>query len=240
MRAALLLVPAALGTVALTGCQSTQDKSAELGKRATNLKQQAGVTVTTRNADVKVLDTRVLNDANGSAVVVRLDNTAGRPQVDVPVAVTVRSAADRAVFTNDAPGLDKSLTHAFVLPTGESTWVNDQVFATEKPASADVKVGVPDGAPPATLPAFKVSGARLDRDPVSGLSAIGVVANPGKTLQQKVLVTAIARRDGKVVAAGRGVIPKIKPGRRARFRVFFIGSPRGADLTVTAQPTKVG
>lgn len=239
MRTALLLVPAALGAMALAGCQSTQDKSSELAKQATDLKQQSGVTVTKQNPDVTVLGTNVLTDENGSAVVVRLDNTARRPQVNVPVAVTVKGSTDKAVFTNDAPGLDKSLTHAFVLPSGESVWVNDQVFATEKPASADVKVGAPEDGTPAALPAFKVSGVRLDQDPVSGLSAIGVVANPGKDLQQKVLVTAIARKGGKVVAAGRGVIPKIKPGRRARFRIFFIGSPKGAELTVTAQPTQV-
>lgn len=238
MRRAALMLPA-LGALALAGCQSTQHKSARLAAQATDVEQQRGVTVTRPNADVKVLGTSVLTDANGSAVVVRLDNTSRRTQLSVPVALTVRNAADQAVFTNDAPGLDRSLTHAFVLPAGESAWVNDQVFASDRPASADVQVGAPRAraaSPPAT---FRVSGVRLDRDPVSGLSAVGLVANPGRELQQKVLVTAVARKGRRVVAAGRGVIPKIRAGRRARFRVFFIGSPRGAQLTVTAQPTRL-
>lgn len=236
-RAAAVL--ALLGALGAAGCQSTQDKSAKLAAQATGLERQQGVTITRENADVKVLGTSVLTDANGSAVVVRLDNTAEATQVDVPVAVTVKSAADKAVFTNDAPGLDKSLTHAFVLPSGESVWVNDQVFATEKPRSAEAKVGAPEASAPASLPDLRVTGVRLDQDPVSGLSAVGVVSNPSAEFQQKVLVTALARKGGKVVAAGRGVVPKIKPGKRARFRVFFIGSPKGAEVTVTAQPTRI-
>lgn len=236
--------PAAAGlallcAVAAAGCESTQDKSAALAAQATDLEQQEGVKVTRENADVRVLGTSLLTDENGSAVVVRLDNTSRRPQTSVPVAVTLRSAGGEPVYTNDAPGLDRSLTHAFVLPAGESVWVNDQVFASEKPASADAKVGPAERDGASRTASFEVSGVRLDEDPVSGMSAIGVVRNPSGDEQRKVLVTAVARRGGRVVAAGRGVIPKVRPRARARFRVFFIGAPERAELSVSAQPTQV-
>jgi hypothetical protein len=238
--------PLALGLAALVaatvaGCESTQDKSAKLSKQAGTIKTQKGVTVTKENADVRVLGTSVITDANGSAVVVRMRNTSSRPQADVPVAVDVTDAAGKTVFTNTKPGLERSLTHAVLLPAGrDAVWVNDQVFATQPPKGATAKVGPAQGSPPAAAPAVRVSGVRLSQDPVSGLGAVGVLTNPGSQDVRRVLLTAIARRGTQIVAAGRGVVPRVRAGKRARFRLFFIGSPKGATLSVTAQPSPTG
>ncbi len=61
--------------VAVSACQSSQAKNAELAKRgATILKEEEGVTVNQTSSTVKVVDTAVLSDANGAAVVVTLQN----------------------------------------------------------------------------------------------------------------------------------------------------------------------
>jgi hypothetical protein len=48
----------------------------------------------------------------------------------------------------------------------------------------------------------------------------------------------VARRGGRVVAAGRGQIKALKVGARpAPYVSFFIGDPAGADISVEAPPT---
>lgn len=237
----LLLGLAVLLALGASGCESTQDKSARLAKESGGLATQQGVTVTKANSDVQVLGTSVVTDENGSAVVVRLRNSSARAQANVPVALAVQDAAGKTVFTNATPGLERSLTHAALVPArGEAVWVNDQVFATEPPKTASAKVGAPEGAPPPDAAAIRVGRVSLTQDPVSGLAATGSVTNPGSKDQRRVLVTAVATRGGMVVAAGRGIVARVRAAKRARFRVFFIGSPKGADLQVTAAPSPAG
>ena len=51
------------------------------------------------------------------------------------------------------------------------------------------------------------------------------------------MLYAIATKNGKVVAAGRGLIPKLKVGGKPEtYHIFFIGKPTGADVTVIAPP----
>jgi hypothetical protein len=47
-------------------------------------------------------------------------------------------------------------------------------------------------------------------------------------------------RGGRIVAAGRAVLPEVGAGQRAPFQVFFIGSPQGAQLQASAPPTTLG
>jgi hypothetical protein len=180
----------------------------------------------------------VITDENGSAVVVRLENEAGRTLADVPIGLAVQDAAGETVFRNDTPGLQRSLTHAALLERGRSIWVNDQVFATSPPERAKVTVGASDKRPPEPLPDLSTSGVRLIEDPVSGTAATGFVRNGGDAELRRVLVTGIAERGEKVVAAGRAIVPRVKAGKRVRFRIFFIGDPKGAELTATAQPSE--
>jgi hypothetical protein len=52
-----------------------------------------------------------------------------------------------------------------------------------------------------------------------------------------VLITIVGTKGRKVVAAGRGVVAKLKPNKAARYSVFFIGNPKGANLEISATPT---
>ena len=92
---------------------------------------------------MKVLSTDVLQDENGTAVVVRLRNT-GKPRAGAGAGRDrrARRAAASPLFRNDAPGLEPSLVRVPLLRPGEEfVWVNDQVAAAGEPARVKAKVG---------------------------------------------------------------------------------------------------
>lgn len=234
-----LTVFALLGLALLvSACDSTQDKADRLSKDGGEAFTQEGLQVTRRNPDVEVVSTAVLQDANGGAAVVTMRNRSKRGMVRVPVAIDVRGTGRESVFRNDAPGLEPSLVEApLVPPGGEFTWVNDQVVAAERPRAVKARIGPARGAAPARPPRIVVSRPRLESDSVSGVAAVGKVMNRSKVEQRKLVIYAVARRGGRVVAAGRGQIMRVKAGRRAGYRIFFIGNPKGARLSLEAPPT---
>ncbi len=67
--------------------------------------------------------------------------------------------------------------------------------------------------------------------------AVGKVTNRSDVEQRNLTVFAVARKDGRVVAAGRGAVERLKPRASATYQVFFIGNPEGARLTLAAPPT---
>lgn len=221
------------------GCESTQEVSARLEKesKATLLNQQ-GVSVAGRsNPDVELGEPTVLQDANGTAVAIELRPKGGRTLGRVPLVVTLQDAAGKPLGANDAPGLDPSLTGVPVLPSGDPVlWVNDQLIATGRPATAEVKAGE---AKPFTgeIPALTLVPGPLEQDETSGASAIGKVTNDSAVEQRDVIVTVVARRGEKVVAAGRGQIPRLRAKATVAYQVFFIGDPTGAQLETSVLPT---
>ena len=57
----------------------------------------------------------------------------------------------------------------------------------------------------------------------------------------RLLLYAVAREGDRVVAAGRGAIEQLKAEPKPLpYNIYFIGDPRGADVTVTAFPTLPG
>jgi hypothetical protein len=235
-RAAIVLVLAI--PLALTACQSTQDKSARLARSGKGLLAEKGLAVHAESKDVKVVSTDVLRDENGTAAVVALRNASRRELAQVPVAIDVRGAARKSVFRNEQPGLEPTLAHVPLI-RGEQRlfWVNDQVSPTARPRSVTARVGRAAAVDAKRIPRIAVSGARLVTDAVSGIAAEGLVANHSKVDQRKLVIFAVARRGGRIVAAGRAQVARLKPGKRARFQVFFIGDPSGAKLELAAPPT---
>ena len=232
----------ALVLVALLGlgCESTQDKSARLEREGAGaIDEQKGVVVSRESKDVKVLSTTVLQDENGTAAVVRMRNSARSALTQVPVSIDVRARTGRSVFRNNDAGLEPTLVRVPLLRPGEEfTWVNDQVAVSGKPRAVRAKVG--EASPlRGTPPRVTVTAPRLEQDPVSGVAATGFVANRSRVEQRKLVVFAVARKGGRVVAAGRAQINRLKAGKRARYTVFFIGDPRGARITLEAPPTSL-
>lgn len=233
--AAVVLLAGALAT---TGCESSQDRSARLRKQGNTLLKGGTRTVVIRsNPEVKVLGTVAIQDRNGSAAVVSLRNTSAHTWLNVPVDIDVRGANGRSIFRNNAVGIENSLTGPSLLaPHADMAWVNDQVAAAGAPKAVVAKVGI-GTSPPAVPPKIDVTPPHQEIDPTSGLSAVGMVTNRSSIPQRKLVLYCVARRNGRIVAAGRGGIDVLKPHKPTRYTIFFIGNPRGAALTVAAPPT---
>ena len=237
LAAALALLAA--GTL-VSACESTQDKSAKLAKEAKKVVQAKGLTVTKENPDVSVLSTAVVHDENGTAAVVELRNKTSKPLVALPLAIEVTDSAGKSLFKNNAAGLAPSLVQAALIPPhGKLAWVDDQVQVSVDPHAVKAKVGIPPKATPGEdkPPEIVVGAPHFENDDISGLAAVGRVTNKSKTDQRKLTIFAVARKGGRVVAAGRGQIDRLKAGKGATYHIFFIGNPKGAQLTVSAPPT---
>lgn len=237
---ALLATGATLVAFGAAGCESTQDKSSKLSQEGSRAFERTGLRIKTPSKDVEVIGTTTLQDPNGTAVAVRLRNTSDRLLVKVPLAIDVQDGGGTSLFRNDASGLDPSLVGIATLrPKEEVTWVNDQVVATDKPAKV-VAVAGAEGR------ALNGSGPRLtlqqitQSDDVAGITVKGFVMNKSQVEQRDLVIYAVATRGGQVVAAGRGQVPRVKPGQRARFTTFFIGDPTGAKLDLAVPATSLG
>ncbi|HEX6391333.1 MAG TPA: hypothetical protein VFZ89_17855 [Solirubrobacteraceae bacterium] len=237
MRAVALIAVAALG---LQACESSQSKSRKLAKQAVGQAKLTTVSAGATNPDVKAADTTILAGKDGTkAIVVALEDRGG-PQAAVPILITAKDKAGKPVFKNDLQGLQTSLQEmASVRPGGSAYWVHDQVVAATLPKSVDVAIGKPKAPAPREIPEIALEGVKYDTDP-AGLIATGVVKNRSKITQRNMPIYAVAKKDGKIVAAGRALIDKLDPEPQKRptiFRIFFVGDPRGADLDVRAVPS---
>ena len=227
-----------LGLPFLAACESSQDKNARLKAQGTGLEAEKAVSVGRENPDVKVAEKTSITDENGTAVIVRLDSSSSRDQVDLPIIFELTDASGEPVGDNAVPGIQRTLTHATVVPARkESWWVNDQVVAAGEASTVKVQVGTSTTPVPKEILDFKPTEPVLRNDPIDGIVASGKVTNPTGQEQRKVLITIVGTRGRKVVAAGRGVVAKLKPNKAARYSVFFIGNPKGAKLEISATPT---
>lgn len=234
----------ALAGVALvvTGCQSTQDKSAKIAAELGPVKLEKGLKITQQSKDVEVVSSTLLSDQNGSAVIVRLRNKSSQGLVGVPIAIDVLDAKGKSVYRNDIPGIEPALAAVPFIPAGgETEWVHDQVLAAGKPTKVEVKVG--EGGEPFSgeQPKIAVSDPKIEGDPYSGLLAGGNVENESGEDLERLLLYAVATKGGKIVAAGRGAIEPLKAKPKPiPYNIYFIGDPKGAEVKVSQFPTLPG
>jgi len=229
-----LALAVAMG-VTLSACQSSQDKATAIRNQA-QASAPKPLVIPKPNRDVKVEGTTLLHDENGDAVVVELRNESSKTLVNVPILLDIRSGK-QTLYKNDTAGIDFGLNHvALIKPHETFDWVNDQLTGEGK--TVKVTVGQPEGKPPAgQLPPFAVSEPRLGHD-FSGVKVSGEVRDDSKVDQSHLILFAVARQGGRIVAAGRGQIKKLKHGAKpAPYVIYFIGDPTGADVTVEAPPT---
>jgi hypothetical protein len=243
-RAALVLV-----ALALTGCETTAEKSAKLERAAK--RQQAGpaggplarrgLSISRQSTKVRVIASTVLRSSEGDAVVLTLRNTSAGSLRDVPIEITVRDARGRSVYANDVPGLSAALVSAPLLPAhGTTIWIDDQIVATGTPMSVSAKIGEGSSASGA-IPRLSVERAHLAEDATSGPAVEGDLVNHSTINQRELVVDALARRGGQVVAAGRAVLPQAAgQGAPTHFQLYLIGDSSGAHLELSASPTTLG
>ena len=238
-RSVITVAVAAVAATSLGACASTQEKSAKLKSEAKKVVNAKGLDLTGTNKDVKVLDTTVLHDQYGTAAVVYLENLKPTSIGAVPVAIDVRNAAGKSIFRNNGSGLDTSLVSAPLLEGRKKTvWVNNQITGVGA-KKVLVKVGTPKAPTvPAPPPKITLSKIKTDHDS-DGIFVTGVIVNHSKILQKRLVITCVAHKGGKIVAAGRGIIDKVPPAptkKPVRFSIYFIGNPTGAKLGFSAPP----
>ena len=236
------ILSAVLVTFALVGagCESTQEKSARLEKTAHHTRlAERGLTVVRQSTEVSVLGAVLVHGSEGAAAVVTLRNASAHTLRDVPIAITVKNAHGGTVFQNNAPGLEAALTSLGSLPAhGVATWVDDQIPASGAPASVSAIVGEASIASGA-LPLVEIGGVHPSEESGSATAA-GTVRNRSSVTQQSLVVYVLARRAGRVVAAGRAILPEVAPAASTPFQAFFIGSPHGASLQASAPASTFG
>jgi hypothetical protein len=224
----------ALAAGALSGCESTTAKAEKIAAKGTAAFEAKGVQVGRVDRDVQVVGTHVVHDANGTAVVVDLRNRGRRAIGAVPVALTVTGAGGKALWRNDAPGLQDALVRVPELPPGKRVaWVNDQVLAVGAPKAAKARVG--RGGPARDVPEVVASSPRLEGD-AGTVTARGTVQNRSREDLRELVVAGVARDGDRVVAAGRSIVPRLRPGASAPYAIYFIGDPRRGSLRVQATP----
>ncbi len=244
MRAAALV----LAALALTACESSQEENAKLEKIAKREAAEArrhgilakrGLSIRRQSTRVTVSATAVLHSSEGTAAVVTLRNRSSTTLRDIPIEITVRDASRASIYSNDTPGLASALVAVPLLGAhGSTTWIDDQVQAAGTPASVSVKVG--EGEPvTGTVPRLDVRSAHLTHG-ASSTEAEGKLVNSSAVSQRELVLYAVARRAGRIVAAGRALIPQAEAGTSTSFQVFFIGNPQGAQIEVSAPPSTFG
>lgn len=233
---ALVALSAMLGS----GCESSQEKSRRLQEQAQRSLHAAGVRVGAQNSAVVVERTSLLRGSDGWAVAALLRNRSTQVQSSLPVSIALRDRRGRIVFRNDAPGLERSLTHVARIDPGQQIWwVNDQAYPTATPVRVEVKVGAGRAAAAAARAVAadraQVEGVTVVRDPVSGWEAVGTVRSAAGRDLREVIVTCVALRAGRVVAAGRARIERLRGNKPQRFHAFLLGGdPRGARVAARA------
>jgi hypothetical protein len=224
----------------LSGCESSQEKSAKLERAAKLAVRSApkGLSIARPSKRVRATATSVVTSSEGTAALVTLHNSSAVAERDVPVAITVHNAAGATVYTNTLPGISHQLTSAPLVPAhGSLLWIDDQVPATggqARSVTALVGEGTPAGG---AAPSITVTGAHIVDDPSNGIGGEATVSNHSSTEQRELVVFATALRGGRVVAAGRAVVPQLAAGGSASVQVFFVGNPAGAQLRLSAPAT---
>jgi hypothetical protein len=234
---------AALGlTLALAGCQSTAERSAKLEREARlhPVAAARGLSISHVSSRVKVIGTSVLRSAEGAVAIVELRNTSVRALRSVPIAVTVTDASGRTLYQNNGAGLEATLVSVPSLPPHQTfTWIDDQVPPSGNPAAVSARVGKAS-AIGGSVPLMVVAGVHLIEDPTNGVGAAGTVSNRSGVAQSRLVMFGVARRGGRIVAAGRAVLPEVPAGSELPFQIFFVGDPHGAQLQVSAPATTAG
>jgi hypothetical protein len=230
-----------LGAVSLAGCETTAEKSAKLEKAAKRIApaQQQGLSIAHESSIVKVQSATLVHGTEGTAAVLTLHNSSARTIREIPISISLKDAHGVSVYTNGTPGLAKTLTSLALLPAhGDGVWVDDQIPGTSAKTLA-TKIG--EGRPASgALPRMALSEAKLAQDPSGAATVEGTITNSSSMGQSELVVYALARKGSHVIAAGRAVLASLTPGASAPFQAFFVGSPTGARLQLSAPPTALG
>lgn len=217
-------------SVTATACESTEQESAKIASR----EQAAAASALKLGAidrQVHVSDATLVSGGGRMAVAVRLTSSSTRTLVEVPLLAEVTGAGGKVLYTNATPGLEASLQHVALLRPHQSTWwVDDQVLITKHETGVVLRVGTGSHAHSrSSVVDLAATGVHATQQGGSSLVSGKLIRHGGRG-HGKVLVSVVALKGGRVVAAGRTVLGSPSGGS---FTVFLIGSAAGAKLTTS-------
>jgi hypothetical protein len=232
-RSVLLLAALALG-----GCETTAEKSAQLEREAKRFAVKSqGISIAKPSAFVKVLSAQVVHGSQSTAAVVTLRNTGPSAVRDVPIEITVRGSRGNVLFQNNTAGLEAALTSVALLKPGAQTiWIDDQVQTAEAPSGVTAEVGEGAGAP-SHVPQLLVDSIAPAEGAGGVPAATGTVHNESTVAQRNLVIYAVALRGGKIVGAGRALLPELASHGSSKVEVYFAGQIKGAQIQMSAAPT---
>ena len=238
MRASLALAVAA--ALLATGCETTQERSAQIGR---SLGHQGAATgrlhLGAANRGVHVLRSAVVRAGSQSAVAVELSNPGGRAQASFPVLIAVRDAHGRTVYRNDTEGIEPSLQRLALLPAHTSEWWVDNEVLAAAPTSVSVAVGASAAVVPHTTPLITTSGANASAS-FPGPHVSVTLSNRSASVQHGLAVYAVILDGGRVVGAGRAIVAQLAAHASASVVIPVIGSVDGRTISITAAPGQLG
>lgn len=238
MRAAAAAFAAGLIVLGASGCETTQEQSAKIAR---TLGHQSAIAGTTRlgaaNRDVRIGREVLLTAAGQSAVALELTNTSTRAQTDFPVLIEVLDAKGRAVYRNNTTGIEPSIQQlALLAPHATAWWVDNEVLASGGvPKTATGQLGAATAQAPSTLPSITTEAVSAS-DSFPGPHVSATVRNRSTIAQRQLPVYAVALRGGRVVGAGRAIIPSLAPGASAQVQVPMVGSVSESTISLTVAP----
>jgi hypothetical protein len=235
VRLALLLL--LLAALVLAGCESNFDRNARAALEGHKLLgANRKITIARANRDVKVRRAVLVSSGGAYAAAVELRNRGRRAQAGVPLLIDVRSPAGRSVYRNDLSGLQPALQRVALVPPGRPVWwVNDQLLGVTAARSVRARVGKARAI--RRVPPVSLRGVHFTSDS-NGTYLTGRVVNRGP-VQRDLPIFGVALRGSKVVAAGRALVLKATSAKPARFRLIFVGNPRGARISLTVAPAAI-
>jgi len=222
----------ALVALAASGCETTQQLSAKIGRRLGHQSAIAGTTaIGARNREVRVVASALIA-GHPAAVAVELRNESATAQENVPVTLDVRDAKGASVYRNDTKGIEPSLQQIARLP-GHATlwWVDEQILSSGVPSSVTVRVGTASAAAQ-PAPAIAISGASAS-DAFPGPHVSATLRNTSSVAARQVAVYAVTIRGGRPVGAGRALVASLAPGARAPVTIPVTGVATGARIELT-------
>lgn len=229
LKRALVVAGCGVLSVTATACESTEQESAKIASR----EQAAAASALKLGAidhQVHVSDATLVSGGGRMAVAVKLTSSATRPLVEVPLLAEVTGAGGKVLYTNATPGLEASLQHVALLRPHQSTWwVDDQVLITKHETGVVLHVGTGSRSHSSSPADVTAAGVHATQQGGSSLVSGKLIRHGGRA-HGKLLVSVVALKGGRVVAAGRSVLASSSGGS---FTVFLIGSAAGAKLTTS-------
>jgi hypothetical protein len=237
MMRALALAGCGVLALATSGCESTEEQSARIGREGSkSVGSSATLAVGASNTTVRVSHVTLLQSAGRSAVALQLSSTANLPERNVPVVVSVLGSNGKVLYSNNVSGLEPSLQQMPLLSPHQSAWwVDDQVLTNQSGGRVQVHIGGGPGHQRTALPTISTSEVHLGTQ--DGLSVLsGNLVNHAKLSESKVPVFAVTLRDGQVTAAGRALVATLPPGSTP-FQIFLVGNPASSTIQITVSAT---